>query len=183
LGVKLGKNNIKKFKLDPFAYYIYSIVIFVMVIVFIFQFLVATPVIQSPEYLTWYRRFLYFDYMFLLFFSGTAVISGIFLAYLGYGSNRKIGAYFIVLGIVVFTLGFIYFDIWFPRPIYNPSNVYQALVSVLGTIAGFLAAILVAFIVITKVGPHISRLGKRTEFNGVKRNRSKKHRKNARLPE
>jgi hypothetical protein len=160
---KLKTNDLKKFKFDPFAYYIYTTVIAVLVVVIIFHYLVTIPYFQSLENLEWYRRFLYFDYMFLLFFSFTSIFLGFFLAYLGHGGNQKVGLYFMLIGLFVFILGFYYFNQLFPRPIYNPSNVFQAIVSVLATMAGFIAAILVAFIVITKVGPHITNLGKREE--------------------
>ena len=65
------------------------------------------------------------------------------------------------MGTAVFTLGFLYFDRIFPRAWNNPSNVYQALVSVMGTLLGLIVAIVVTFIVITKVGPHISNLNPR----------------------
>jgi hypothetical protein len=163
MGFEMNKLSKKKFRLDPFAYYIYAGLIGVMATVFVFQYLVTTEFIQSPENMSWYRRFLYFDYMFLLFFSFTAIIGGLLLVYLGFGGNRKIGVYFTIIGILVFMIGFLYFDQIFPRPVYSVSNVYQALISVLGTIVGFFAAILVSFIVITKIGPHITRLGKNSK--------------------
>lgn len=146
---------LKKYKLDPFAYYVYSGLIIIILIVLVLQYMVTTPLIQSPEYLPWYRRFLYFDYMFLLFSSATAFLAGAFMIYVRFGGNKKIGSYFITAGILVFILGFYYFDQVFPRPIHNPSNVYQALVSVLGTIAGFFAAIAVGFVVIVRIGAKI----------------------------
>jgi hypothetical protein len=93
--------------------------------------------------------------MFLLFFSITAVSVGFMLLYLKFSGSTKMGLYFIILGIIVLTVGFLYFDRLFPRPLYNPSNVYQALVSVIATFVGFLASIIVAFIVITKIGPSL----------------------------
>ena len=157
----IKKAAYKKYKLDPFAYYIYVGMIAIITVVFMLQYLVTTPSIQSSENILWYRRFLYFDYMFILFFSVTAFLSGIFLSYVGFGGNKKIGIYFIIMGTAVFTLGFLYFDRIFPRAWNNPSNVYQALVSVMGTLLGLIVAIVVTFIVITKVGPHISNLNPR----------------------
>jgi hypothetical protein len=151
----------KKYRLDPFAYYIYAGMIAIITVVVLLHFLVTTPSIQSSENVLWYRRFLYFDYMFILLFSATAFLSGLFLFYVDFGGNKKIGIYFIIMGIVVFTMGFLYFDRLFPRAWDNPSNVYQALVSVLGTLLGFVAAIMVTFTVIIKVGPHIPNLSPR----------------------
>ena len=151
----------KKYKLDPFAYYIYAGMIAIITVVILLQYLVTTPSIQSSENILWYRRFLYFDYMFILFFSTTSLLSGMFLSYVGFGGNKKIGIYFITMGIAVFTIGFLYFERIFPRAWNNPSNVYQAFASVLGTLLGLVAAIVVTFIVIIKVGPHISNLSTR----------------------
>jgi hypothetical protein len=148
---RIDKRQLHKFRIEPFAYYVYAVIIIAIVIVIIMHYLVTTPSIQSPENLNWYRRFLYFDYMFILFFSITSFIGGFIMAYMGFGGNRKIGIYFIVLSVIIFIMGFYYFDQIFPRPLNNPSNVYQALVSVLATISGFLAAILVAFLIIIKV--------------------------------
>ena len=167
--VEKGKQRLKKLRFDPFAYYIYSGLILVLITVIFLQYLVTTAFIQSPENMEWYRRFLYFDYMFLLFFSLTAIFGGFLLVYLGHGKNKKNGIMFITLGILVFILGVLYFDQIFPRPIYIPSNVYQALISVIATIAGFFAAIIVAFVVITKVGPNITGLGKNTHRTDNKR--------------
>ena len=155
--LKNGTKALKKYRLDPFAYYVYTGIIIIIGIVLYLQYLVTTPLIQSPEYLPWYRRFLYFDYMFLLFTSVTAVLAGLFMMYVNFGGGKRIGAVFVAAGILVFVLGFYYFDQLFPRPIYNPSNVYQALVSVLGTILGFFAAIAVAFVVVVKVGSKIKK--------------------------
>lgn len=167
MDMKSRKSIDKKYKLEPFAYYIYSGIISIFIIFIIFQYLVTTPYIQSQENLLWYRRFLYFDYMFLLFFSITAFFSGIFLTYVGFGGNKKMGIYFIILGILVFILGFYYFEEIFPRAWNNPSNVYQALVSVLGTISGFIISIIITFIVITRIGPQNSNLNSKNKKNKI----------------
>ena len=141
--IKLKGQNMKKLKLDPFAYYVYFGIVIVIAIFILLQYLVTTPFIQSQENMRWYRRFLYFDYMFLLFFSLSSVFIGIFLTYMKFEGGRMTGVYFVILGIVVFTLGFLYFDVYFFRPEYSISNVYQALVSVIATGLGFIAAIFV----------------------------------------
>lgn len=146
---KLLQSRAKIVKPDPFAYIVYGIVIAILTVVFVFQYLVTNPAFQTYDNLMWYRRLLYFDYMFLLFFTMTFIIGGGGLAILGYGINKKIGIVFLTTGIGMFCIGFYYFDQIFNRP-QLPSCIYEALIAVFATIAGFATALLVSFVFVSR---------------------------------
>lgn len=146
----MSKKNLMKLEkrtmLDPVAYLAGGAVIVILVIVFLFQYLVSTPALQSKNNLDWYRRLLYFDYMFILFASGAAIILGCILVSLGYEKTKFLGVGFLLGGSAFFLIGFYYFDVIFNRP-QLPSNVNEALIAVIATIFGLLLALAVAFII------------------------------------
>jgi hypothetical protein len=134
---------------DPTAYALGGMVIGTLIVVLIIHTLLLQPYFQSYEQLLWYRRFLYFDYMFILFFSLTLLCGGFLIAFMGAGKkNKLIGGGFMIFGTLFITGGLYYFDKIFIRPKGIPSNVYEALVAVLSSTIALFTVIGIVFLLI-----------------------------------
>lgn len=141
------KNPGRKSKFDPIAYWAGIAIIIILALAFSFQYLVSSPAFQTNSNLVWYRRLLYFDYMFILFASMTAVVLGTGLLLLGHNKSRLVGAGFLLGGVIFGLTGLYYFEYIFNRP-RLPSNIYESLTMVIATVAGFLITAGMAFIII-----------------------------------
>jgi len=140
------ENIERKTKLDPLAWWTAIIILVILIVVFLFQYLVSNPLFQSEWNLEWYRRLLYFDYMFILFVSATAVILGSAIIIIAHRKKKYLGAGVLVGGILFGAIWIYYFKRIFEKPPFAGS-FYDALTMVIATILGFMVVVGLVFII------------------------------------